>query len=742
MKARFLFLMAAFVMGNVAAVAQVEIPEIKPKDDSLQMAIDTLLLEGVTITAERPLFSVEGEKMIYQVADDPTVQGGVASDALQNAPGVSVDVEGNITLRGISSVEIWINGQPSNLTQENLKTYIQTLPANAIDRIEVVTNPSARYATDADSVINIVMNAKIKRNEFFCFGSNISSQPYVMPWVSYIWKDDKWTVNAYTNTYLYHGRSEAHSEKALYGEDADGNPILTSHMTSSLDNHYNTYSPGLNLNLTHTPNKMNTFTFYTMFWDSFGTTEVRQERERIEYIEQSGEYKYSILNKSRQNYLFLPFGLNYQHKFDEEGHNLTFRMNGSVNRMALPVDYHKTYTLPTPYERAFVMDYVSTNIPISARVEYDLPYSKNGDFGMGINAGWEGKNEHSHLDSLSDGVYVHDSVMSYRFRQVDHHLGAFLQLQHRFGNFTVQPTLSLRYYRTGVTYPDAPDYDTTTRCFYPLPSLHLSYRTKSMHNLKLSYSMRVQNPYAEQLSSFIKYDEESYSTGNPNLKQVFTHNLEAGWTKYWDDFGSVGLTGYYKCKQNEINTITESAYQDFYGRVVNYFWPVNLGKSYNAGGEFNMMYRPNAMFNLRFYANLFDSFIETRFGKDNTLEQNEMLCCSFRLNLWAKLWNRLELHVSTYYNSPTQTLFWKKGSNYAIDCGMHADFFDHKLSVFVNGYDLFGLLKQDTFVSSPSVWVSETSRYNSSCVCAGFTLRFGNVELEDEAQKGGEAAGQ
>lgn len=742
MKTRKLILATAFATLTAAVFAQVEIPEVKPKADSLQMAVDTLLLEGVTITAERPLFSVEGEKMLYQVSDDPTVQAGVASDALQNAPGVSVDVEGNISLRGASSVEVWINDQPSNLTKENLKTYIQTLPANAIDRIEVISNPSARYATNADGIINIVMNAKIKRNEFFCFGSNVSSQPYLMPWLSYVWKNEKWTINAYTNTYLYRGRSEALSEKDLYGEEAEGNPILTSHMTSSLDNHYNTYSPGLNLNLTYTPNQMSTFTFYTMFWDSFGTTEVRQERERIEYIEQSGDYKYSIINKSKHNYLFLPIGFNYRHNFDEEGHNFVIRLNGSLNRTSLPIDYRKTYTSPAPYERAFVMHYSVTNTPLSGNVDYNLPYSKNGEFGIGVDASWEGKNEHSPLDSLSNGVYVHDSVMSYRFRQVDQHLGGYFLVRHRFGNFTVQPTVSLRYYRTGIAYPDVPKYDFDTLYCYVLPSLHLSYRTKSMHNLKLSYSMRVQNPYAEQLSSFIKYDEESYSTGNPNLKQVFTHNLEAGWTKYWDDFGSIGLTGYYKCKQNEINTITEAAYQDFYGRVVNYFWPVNLGKSYNAGGEFNMMYRPNAMFNLRFYANLYDSFIETRYGKDNTLEQNEMLCYSFRLNLWTKLWNRLEVHASTYYNSPTQTLYWKKGANYAIDCGMRADFFDHKLSVFVNGYDLFGLLKQDTFVSSPSVSVSETSRYNSTCVCAGFTLRFGNVELENDAQKGGEAAGQ
>ena len=189
---------------------------------------DTLVLESVSIVADRPLFSVEGEKTLYQVSDDPTVQSGMASDALQNAPGVSVDVEGNVTLRGASDVEIWINDQPSNLTEESLKVYLRSLPANAIDRIEVITNPSARYATDADGIINLVMNTKVKKNEFFCFGTNASSQPYVMPWVSYLWKNDKWTVNVYSNMYYYHGTSKESSEKTLYSEDENGNPVISS----------------------------------------------------------------------------------------------------------------------------------------------------------------------------------------------------------------------------------------------------------------------------------------------------------------------------------------------------------------------------------------------------------------------------------------------------------------------------------------------------------------------------------
>jgi hypothetical protein len=233
-----------------------------------------------------------------------------------------------------------------------------------------------------------------------------------------------------------------------------------------------------------------------------------------------------------------------------------------------------------------------------------------------------------------------------------------------------------------------------------------------------------------------------YTTGNPKLEPVYTQQLEAGWTKYWDDFGSVGLTGYYKSKKNEINTINESGYHEHYGRVVFFTRPVNVGRSYSAGGEFNMMYRPNGMFNLRFYANVYDSYLETDYGVLKALEKNDLWSYSLRLSVWAKLWNRLEVHASAYYNSPMQTLFNQVGANYSIDCGMRTDFFNHKLSVFINGNDLFGLMRYSNTYTNPLSSGTYSSRSNSTYLCVGFTLRFGNVELENEAQTAGEKGGQ
>ena len=736
-KTHLLFLM---ICGMLSSGVFAQEPEIKL--DSLKPASDTLLLEGVSITAERPLFSVEGEKTLYQVSDDPTVQSGMASDALQNAPGVSVDVEGNVLLRGASDVEIWINDQPSNLTKESLKVYLRTLPANAIERIEVITNPSARYATQADGIINIVLNAKVKRNEFLCFGTNVSSQPYVMPWASYVWKNDRWTMNLFASNYFYHGETDSETDRNLFCKDENGLLVPASQSHSIRRDRFFMYSPGVSLNLTHTPDPKNTFSFWMNVWDSFGPSESTTERERTEYLEQAGTYRYVFINNAYTNYLYLNSGLYYQHKFNEEGHNLTVRANGNWNRSAVPLEDHTTYTLPAPRETFFMMDFLSSSTPLSANADYNLPYSKNGEFSMGFNGSWNMGTEQNLVDTLWGDTYVRDSVMSYFYRHHTENLGGYLMIRHRFGNFTVQPGINLKYFRTGIIYPDAPDYDFVEDHFNATPSLHLSYRTKSMHNFKLSYSMRVSHPNATQLSPFNHYDIEIYTTGNPKLEPIYTQNLEASWTKYWDDFGSVGLTGYYKGKKNEITTISESGYHEHFGRVVFFTRPVNVGRSYTTGGEFNMMYRPNGMFNLRFYANVYDSYLETNYGVLESPEKNDLWSYSLQLSVWAKLWDRLEVHASGHYSSPVQTLFNETGAHYSIDCGMRTDFFNHKLSVFVNGNDLFGLMRHSNTYTNPLMQGSYSSRSNSTYLCAGFTLRFGNVELENEAQNGGEKGGQ
>ncbi len=703
--------------------------------DKLALKEGSTRLDEVVITEKRPLFAVEGEKTLYNVAEDNSIQTGTLSDALQNAPGVEVDVEGNISLRGTSSVEVWINDKPSHMTAENLKTYIQTLPANSLDRVEVITNPSARYGSKADGIINIVTNAKIQKNEFFSFGVNASTSPYVGPWMSYVWSNEKLTFNAYINGGYSNWKGYNNVEQSLFTDEG----ILASHERDSSNYLSKNYNAGGYFSLDYEIDTSNSLNFWLSCWPSWGGNSNYTAMQREEFLPNPLNTAYIESTDAYDRNFFANGGLYYQHKFDNKGHNLSVSVNGMGWGGANGGDVKRQFTAPFDYTHLFRQENSQNSVGVEGEVVYNRPYSENGEISVGYTMGYDPSHQYLKTDSLVGEDWVNDAYRTYKANFTNLNNEAFITLQHKFGGFTVKPGVRFVSELVSGEYPytfpgDTTDYDFSKHFFSVRPSLHLSYRTKSMHNFKLSYTMRIASPYAEQLSKFPLYHMDSYSTGNPNLERIYTHSVEAGWTKYWDNFGSIGLSAYYRGKNNEVNTIQLSQYHWLYDRVVTYSYPVNVGKSYTTGLEYNMMYRPSGFFNLRFYANLYDSYIYTVYN-DQPYEFNKW-SYSFRLNLWAKLWNKLEVTASGYYSSPTQALFSERLANYGINAGLRADFFDRKLSVYVNANDIFNWNSWGRTNDSPYVQSTSTFKPQSRSIAVGLTFRFGKMELEQRARQG------
>ena len=700
----------------------------------LKLAEGSTKLDEVVITEKRPLFAVEGEKTMYNVAEDPSIQTGTLSDALQNAPGVEVDVEGNISLRGTSSVEVWINDKPSHMTAENLKTYIQTLPANSLDRVEVITNPSARYGSNADGIINIVTNAKIQKNEFFSFGVNASTQPYIGPWMSYVWSNEKLTINAYINGGFSNWKGYNNVEQSLFTDEE----VLVSHEHDSSNYSTKNFNTGGYFSLDYEIDTANSLNVWFSCWPSWGSNTNYTMTRREEFLPNPLLTAYTEGSNAYDRNFFANGGLYYQHKFDNNGHNLSVSIDGMGWGGANGGNVERRFTSPTEYTRIYRQENSDRSMGVEGEVVYNRPYSENGEISVGYTVGYDPENEYLKTDSLVGEDWVNDSYRTYKANFTNLNNEAFITWQHKFGGFTLKPGVRFVSELVSGEYPytfpnDTTDYDFRKHFFSVRPSLHLSYRTKSMHNFKLSYTMRIAAPSAELLSEFPMYHMDSYGTGNSDLERVYTHSVEAGWTKYWDKFGSIGLSAYYRGKANEVNTICVSEYHWLYGRVVPYSYPVNVGKSYTTGLEYNMMYRPSGFFNLRFYANLYDSYIYTVY--DDQPYEFDKWSYSFRLNLWAKLWNKLEVTASGYYSSPTQSLFSDRLARYGINAGLRADFFDRKLSVYVNANDIFNWNSFGKTNYSPNVQSTSTYKYNSRSIAVGLTFRFGKMELEQRARQ-------
>jgi hypothetical protein len=308
-------------------------PKEKPSNKATLKSILALLFLALSFGTQAqtvdslslvPIFVNEGETTIYHISRDPKARQGTISDALQNVPGVKVDTEGNITLRGVDNVELFINGRPSHFDEESLKNYLQQVKAVSIERIEVMTNPSAQYTSTSDTgVIHIITDTGDSSEQHLSIGLQSNTRPNVSPWLSYIWSNKKWSFN--TNLKGGYSGVKEHSHGYSYSfVDHFENGLLGGLDTTSItrysrnDTSFN-YEAEAFLKAEYRPNRQNDFTVYFGITPSMSKASSFSNTYRKEYINDIGEYDYAIHSENRQNYSVGATGIGWQHRFDQPG---------------------------------------------------------------------------------------------------------------------------------------------------------------------------------------------------------------------------------------------------------------------------------------------------------------------------------------------------------------------------------------------------------------------------------------
>ena len=706
------------------------------KLDTISMLPSASMLQDITVATTKPVFMNDGEKILYNVSEDPSVQTGTAADALQNAPGVEVDIEGNITLRGVFSVEIWINGRPSRLSEENLKTYIQQLPANALERIEVINNPSARYsASGTGGIINIVTKSGIKKNSFISFGLNGSSRPMASPWLSYMFSNEKFSINLYANGYYNFSQGKSNGYKIILDENKDTSSYRS--YTSEWKDH----SIWTNLWLSGSYNfdSLKTVSFWGGCW-AMPWTQNSSFDDYIyrELINNPGIYDYTEEGKlTTALRIGGNFGGEYQHNFNNEGHKLSIGIWTSIWKNNQKHQSQRLFKNYPERNKDRISSYNETGYYLNTEVNYTLPYHKNGEFEAGIDVTYINETPIRRVDTLFTNIYVLDSMRYEDCVKQRGDFDAYITVQHKFGGFTIKGGLRSENRLSKYRYMNQPEHHGYKPFAGLFPSLHLTYATKTMHNFNLSYTRRVNYPRTSQLVTFITYYEDSFSTGNLDLKSTYTNSIEGGWTKFFDKFGSVGISAYFRNSKDEINDLTDVMYSDYHRRYVSFTMPVNSGKSHRYGTDFNVMYKLKAFMNIRLNASIYQSHSETTFRNIEEPVVTDFFAYSFRLNFWAKVWKYLEINASGNYRSKTKTIFLENQPTYSINCGLRSDFWDKKISVFLNMQDIFNWGRSIDNNTNPYYISYNSTKWNSRFISAGITFRFGKIEMESKARTGG-----
>ena len=457
-------------------------------------------------------------------------------------------------------------------------------------------------------------------------------------------------------------------------------------------------------------------------------------------------YTFTNSQESRDFNLMGMANLNWKHKFDNEGHNLSVTLYDNLNYSHSERTLRRDYTLLEGILPPELADFDKTHLggmtnnSLTLSADYNRPLGIDDELTLGLSLVPSLASNYSSPSFFNTTTMKYDSLdLLRRFDKNDRTTQASASASWRHKWKAVTMTLGLRGYWAHCDYSlDAlfPD-DTSFAYFYLKPSLRLTYRTKSMHYFRFSYSLATSMPSAENLSTSRRYDEDSYKVGNPNLKAGHTHNIDLSWNRYFSSHGSVGIESYARLSSNDINYCKEAVNEidPYLGRLISYSMPYNVGSSYKTGVEGNITYRPVAWLNFRLYANLYRSGYEVDHPKAGHYN-NAMTSYSFRLNCWANIAGRVRLNLSGNYASPTQALFVERQSGYTIDMGLSADFWEKRLSVVLNVTDLFNWNRSQSWNTNPYLLDYSTSHTDSRFVTLSLTLRFGKMELQRMAREG------
>ena len=720
--------------------------------DSTKVRMNSVRLKAISIKAPRPVYSMDGEIVSYNVANDRTINGLTAMDAIKNSPTVEVDEEGNITMRGSEKVQVWLNGYPTGMNGASLKAFFESLPAGAIERIEVIKNPSGKYMVeDGSHIINIVTSSKLRRSELLMFGASASNRPYFSPWASYLLKNDRLTMNLYANFGNTNSYANEHGYSIFLRDN--GTSVDTSQRNTYRDTSGgHQINSSLWFNLSYIVDSVTDISVMSMYTFQRQLAAISNYNyEYWHYYPDSLHYLYSN-RTNRTGYNGSGFtNISFKHRFRKKGHNISFGLSSNYSNNWNDITLTRDYTPLSGLLSPVIADYSKLQgksagrLSLSLSANYTLPLGENDELslratGSPINRHTNTTNNYYADLAVNPELFnISDSLRNGTVYSNSPSTSLNLSWRHQWKRLTMSIDLwgqSKRLHSKYRTFfPDSSTYHFLT----VEPSLNLTLRTKSMHYLRFKYNLAFTNPSASNLTASRTYGEDSYSIGNPNIKSSHTHKFNLSWNKYFSGGSSIGIESYANFTADGIESVTESTVEPdlWLGRILQYTIPYNVGQSHKIGIESNATWRPASYFNIRLYANLYNDGYSIDYPTGTQSDDNTS--CNFRISTTTKIAKRVNINVSGSYNSPQMMLFGEKQSSFNLSLSVSGTFFDDRLSAYVKVTDPFNWNHSQNWTYAP-MYQSYNSHHNDNrYITLGISWRFGKAELEWQARKGASA---
>ena len=691
---------------------------------------DTKILDAVEVTAKQDEVNGKMDKKSYTLENNITQNGGTVLQAVQNLPGVTVQ-DGKVQIRGSDKVVVLIDGKQTALTGFGNQTSLDNIPASAIDKIEIINNPSAKYDANGNAgIINIVykknkqegFNGKvglsaglgalwIKKNNLPTIAPQYQNTPKVNPSLSLNYKKKK--INLFLQgDYLLTNTLNKNEFVDRYYDNGD---IIRQQTRRNRNTTIATGRIGFDYN----PNEYNQFSLSGLFSserildhgeEPFFNSDLSDRKRLWQFLED--ELKTTVTASSA-----------FQHKFKQAGHTLNVGLNYTFHRE--DEKYYFTNVMPSftgkdafklisdEHVADFNLDYIKPlkfgRLETGAKFRYrNIP--TNMLFFPGLN---------SPIDSAAGGWATYKETIpalyaNYVLENKKYELEAGLRVEYVQVNYLVNPNHPT-YKSNGYSYNQ------------PFPNIRFAYKFNDDNKISFFYNRRVDRPNEVDIRIFPKYDDaEIIKVGNPSLNPQFTNLFELGYKHNWKT-GYSYSAAYHKISDGTITRIASVVP----GSTLVYSIMQNAGKSYNTGLELivSQDFKKWATFNLNFngYQSSIEAFtVYNKYPSPNTYSSDKQSLISWnsKLNALFHLNKNLDIQLTAIYLAPDLIPQGKIGSRFSLDLGIKKQIQKGKGEVFVNATDLLNTMQIHKEIKGAGFYYISTDYYETQVVRIGYNYKF------------------
>ena len=723
------YLEANFIGYEKQVIQDISLNQQKPVSEISQIVLTQSQeqLDGVEVVGERNYIDYKVDKKVVNVSQHINASGGSAADVLENVPSVKVDIDGNVTLRGSGSFTVLVDGRPSPVSASDL---LKQLPASTIDKIEIITNPSAKYDPDGTAgIINIIMKKeKLKgMNGVFNIIGNSKGGYSGSANVNY----RKAKTNYFINTSYTRDPTVMVSEnkRETYFSDTIGL------LTENTDREQIMQPWRFNAGLDHYFNDSNMLTFSGTvggfgFFRYFDT----------EYHATNDQNTFNDYSVSDNNFevdgIYYAGNIFYQHKFAPQNHNLEFTMNawqwkGNNYEESFEHEANAQFDpIANPTNKRSIHNPTRNNIV--AKVDYVRPLW-NGKLEAGANAHitfGESAYSYDNYDFVKE-VWVSDESRNNGFDFNQEIYAVYGTFSSHFKKLTYQLGLRLEHtYRLIDQKTMGEKYELNLFNYYP--SIHISHPIGKTQQLQASYSRRINRPRPWELNPFPDFaDRYNVSFGNPLLEPEDVNSLELNYlNRFTKAIVSVGV--YYRQTHNTKIMSQNITPENPEMMIVTY---ENLDMTSALGTELMFNYDFNKKFSTSLGGNYFQYTVSSIIAERSQLQDSRMW--DARLSATYKVTDKTRFQLVGTYNGPGYQGQGYISEFYAFNFAFRHDFLKRRATVSLNIRDIFSTSKYETVVTNDDFYSYFYLKQNSPVFRIALSYRLNNYQRKKNIDVGG-----